>query len=111
MTTNIIVEHTGHIDITEPNDNPLCLDDIISICKEFNQLGIQSQIDNLLDMGVEEAINSGTVKQKYLPSIKYFLGKIMANPLFGEARDQAQDCLGLIGIYEEAHKQISCILN
>jgi hypothetical protein len=115
-----LVEHlntTVALPTTNDDDNefsiPLCLDDIISICKEFSQLGnqIQSKIENILDMGVEDAINSGKVEQKYLPYIKFFLNKVIENPWFGEARDQARDCLGLIYLYETKHKNAASILN
>jgi hypothetical protein len=118
-----LVEHLNTINMTAAtqattsNDDgfsiPLCLDDIISICKEFSQLGnqIQSKIENILDMGVEDAINSGKVEQKYLPYIKFFLNKIIANPYFGEAGSQAEDCLRLIYLYEVKHKDTTSVLN
>ena len=68
---------------------PLCIDDIISICREYNKLGwqLQQQIENIVELGVEEAINSGEVKQTSLPFIKDFLQAITLNPYFGEAID------------------------
>jgi hypothetical protein len=104
-----------HIDIAAiqqaatSNDDfsiPLCMDDIISICKDFSQLGnqVQTKIEDMLELGVEEAIGSGKVDQKYLPYVKFFLSKITENPFFGEARDQAQDCLRSIYLFETTHK-------
>jgi len=96
---------------TQTNDSsiPLCLDDIISICKDFSQLGnkVQYKIETILSIGVEEAIRSGEVEQKYLPFIKFFMKQIIANPLFGEARDQAEDCLRLINLHESKHINIA----
>ena len=85
---------------------PLCIDDIINICQDFSKLGYsaQAQIDAILIMGVEEAISSGKVKQEYLPHIKFFFGRIIDNPYFGEASDQASDCLRSIEEFEEKHK-------
>jgi hypothetical protein len=85
---------------------PLDITDIISICKDFNSLGwqIQTQVENILEVGVEEAIKSGNVKKESLPRIKFFLRKICGNAYFGDAVSQAQDCIRLIQDYEEAHQ-------
>lgn len=85
---------------------PLDISDIITICKEFNKLGwqIQHQVDNILDVGVEEAIRSGNVKKESLPHIKSFLRAIGQNAYFGDAVSQAHDCIRLIQEYEENHK-------
>jgi hypothetical protein len=85
---------------------PLDISDIISICRDFNSLGwqIQQQVENILEVGVEESIKSGNVKQESLPRIKYFLRKICDNAYFGDAVSQAQDCIRLIQDYEEAHQ-------
>ena len=85
---------------------PLCINDIISICKDFSHLGfqIQNQIDNILEIGIEEAINNGSVKQISLPHIKFFLCRICDNPYFGDASLRAQDCLTLIKQYEDKYQ-------
>ncbi len=85
---------------------PLDISDIISICKDFNSLGwqIQNQVEHILEVGVEESIKSGFVKQQALPHIKYFLFKICRNAYFGDAVSQAQDCIKLIQQYEEKYK-------
>jgi hypothetical protein len=85
---------------------PIDISDIISICKDFNNLGwkIQNQIENILEVGVEESIRSGFVKQESLPHIKYFLYKICKNAYFGDAVSQAQDCIKLIHQYEDKYK-------
>jgi hypothetical protein len=94
---------------TEKDDEfsiPLDISDIISICKDFNSLGwqIQNQVENILEVGVEESIRSGNVKQESLPHIKFFLRKICDNAYFGDAVSQAKDCIYLIQEYEEQHQ-------
>jgi hypothetical protein len=85
---------------------PLCMNDIISICKDFTSLGwqIQNQIENILEIGLEESIKSEYVKQESLPHIKFFLQQVINNPYFGEAGNQSQDCLDLIKQYEYKYK-------
>lgn len=85
---------------------PLDISDIISICKDFNNLGwkIQNQIEHILEVGVEESIKSGFVKEESLPYIKYFLHKICKNAYFGDAVSQATDCIELIRQYEEKYQ-------
>lgn len=87
---------------------PLDISDIITICREFNKLGwqIQNQVENILEVGVEESIKSGIVKQQSLPHIKSFLRAISRNAYFGDAVSQAHDCIGLIEAYEAKHKTI-----
>lgn len=104
---------------TKPSDEkdeeysiPLDISDIINICKDFNSLGwhIQNQIENILEVGVEESIKSGHVKQQSLPHIKHFLRRICGNVYFGDAASQAEDCLKLIQSYEEKY-QIQYVSN
>lgn len=85
---------------------PLDISDIITICREFNKLGwqIQNQVENILEVGVEESIKSGIVKQQSLPHIKSFLRSIGNNAYFGDAVSQAEDCIKLIVGFEEKHK-------
>lgn len=85
---------------------PLDISDIINICKDFNNLGwqIQKQIENILEIGVEESIKSGFVKQESLLHIKFFLQQIYSNPYFGDAAYQAQDCIELIQQYEDKYQ-------
>jgi hypothetical protein len=85
---------------------PIDISDIINICKDFNSLGwqIQQQVENILEVGVEESIKSGFVKQESLPHIKYFLRRICDNAYFGDAVSQAQDCIRLIQEYEEKYQ-------
>lgn len=88
---------------------PLDISDIISICREYNKLGwqIQNQVENILEVGVEESIKSGIVKQQSLPHIKSFLHSICKNAYFGDAVSQARDCIQLIAEYEETHKIVT----
>jgi hypothetical protein len=81
---------------------PLDISDIINICQEFNKLGwqVQNQIQNILELGVEESIKTGIVKQQSLPLIKSFLTSICKNAYFGDAVSQANDCIKLISEYE-----------
>lgn len=91
---------------TEEYSIPLDISDIISICREYNKLGwqIQNQVENILEVGVEESIKTGFVKQQSLPHIKNFLKRICENAYFGDAVSQACDCIELINQYEEKHK-------
>ena len=90
---------------------PLCIEDIISICREYNKLGwqLQQQIENIVELGVEEAINSGEVQQAALPYIKNFLVAITLNPYFGDAADQSKCCIALINQYQETNKIVSAL--
>ena len=85
---------------------PLDISDIISICKEFNKLGwqIQNQVENILEVGVEESIKSGIVKQQSLPYIKSFLYAVSKNAYFGDAVAQAKECINLISEYEGIYR-------
>lgn len=109
------------LDVIETNTNeekddefsiPIDISDIISICRDFNSLGwqIQQQVENILEVGVEESIKSGFVKQESLPHIKRFLRKICDNAYFGDAVAQARDCIELIHNYEEKY-QIKYVSN
>jgi|SRR5271154_2449056 len=90
---------------------PLDISDIISICQEYNKLGwhIQHQVENILEVGVEESIKSGNVKQIALPHIKSFLLSICRNPYFGDAVSQAEDCIQLISTYQEKNRTVSVL--
>lgn len=90
---------------------PLNISDIISICREFSKLSwkVQSQVENILELGVEEAIKIGIVKQESLPHIKDFLLSICQNPYFGDAILQAEECIFLIDDYYD--KYTNSVLN
>lgn len=98
--------HANSIENEEEYSIPLDISDIINICREYNQLGwsIQSQVENILEVGVEESIKTGSVKQESLPKIKSFLKAISRNAYFGDAVSQAHDCIKLIQEYEAANK-------
>lgn len=100
-----LVSQTSNESDDEYN-NPLDISDIINICREFNQLGwqIQSQVENILEVGVEESIKTGKVKQSSLPHIKKFLNAICRCVYFGDAVSQAYDGINLITEYEDKYK-------
>lgn len=85
---------------------PIDITDIITICREYTKLNwqIQNQMENILELGVDKAIESGFVSKTSLPSIKNFLKRICDNAYFGDAVDQAKDCIELISKYEDKYK-------
>ena len=95
------------------NDIPLDISDIISICKEYSKLGwkIQSQVEIIIELGVQEAINTGVVKSQSLPYIKSFLEQITKNVYFGDSTYQAQECMDLISQYEANNRVVLSTLN
>ena len=91
---------------------PIDISDILSICREYNKLGwqIQNQIESILELGVAEAINKNIVKKESLPHIKSFLKSICKNAYFGDAVNQADECIFKIKEYESSVKS-NIILN
>jgi hypothetical protein len=99
--------------LIDKNDSfsiPLNISDIISICREYHKLGwqLQYQIESLLEVGVEQSIKDGHVKANSLPFIKDFLQRIVGNVYFGDASQQAEECIYLL---EEYHQQDISPLN
>lgn len=94
-------------------DIPLDISDILAICKEYQKVGyqIQNQIDSILELGVEEAITSGVVKESSLIFISDFLHKIAANPYFGDSCSQAKTAAWLIKDYQSINKPQTIVLN
>jgi hypothetical protein len=92
---------------------PLDLGDIMSICREYADLGgkIQTQIESILENGISDSIKSGSLQRASLPHIKNFLKQIIKNPYFGEATSQANDCIYLIDKYEDENFQNKILLN
>ena len=105
MTTN------GIKCVDDEYDIPLDISDLISVCREYNKLGwqIQNQVESILDMGVQQAVEAGLVKRESLPHIKSFLNAICKNAYFGDAADQANACIYLIDEY--LIKMSTCQLN
>jgi hypothetical protein len=101
-------EFTLHTEVTEKEEEsiPTDMSDIIKVCKEYALLGmnIQSQIDNLLEFGVERSISKSLVKKESLPFIKEFLKSITENVYFGDAVDQADEVIVLIDRYLNKNK-------
>lgn len=85
----------------------LDISDIITICKKYSVLGyqIQNQIGHIVELGIDEAINSGNVNVKALPYIRDFLKSIMENGYFGEACNQSAGVVLLIDDYELKHPE------
>lgn len=84
-------------------DIPLDITDIISVCQEYNRLGfkIQNQIQNILEMGVEEALKTKVVQYESLPYIKDFLKSICGVIYFGDAAEIAQEVILKIDLFQE----------
>ena len=103
---------TNVVNVDEEYSIPLDISDIINICREFNKLGwqVQTQVEHMLEFGVEESIQSGMVNKQSLPHIKSFLNALYRNPYFGDAASQANDCIKLISKYEDKTK-INLMLN
>jgi hypothetical protein len=82
---------------------PLDISDIMLICREYHKLGyqLQFQIESLLEIGVEQSLNKGLVKNNSLPIIKDFLKRIVGNVYFGDASEQAKECIYLLDMYEQ----------
>lgn len=97
---------------TESNEDefqtPIDISDILSVCKEYSRLGwqIQNQVEYIAENGVDDALKTGTVKVNSLPLVKNFLKVVRDNPLFGDAADQADECVALIEIYEMNHPEL-----
>ena len=93
---------------TDDIDIPIDISDIINICKEYSKLGwhIQNQVECITDLGIEEAISSGKVKVTALPHIKDFLYSVSNNMYFGDAAEQAQDCIALIENFENKNPDL-----
>lgn len=88
---------------------PLDIEDIMLICREYSKLGwnLQSQIEAILDVGVETALKNGQAKREALPHLKEFLQQIINGVCVGNAASQAIDCIDLINHYQTHNKQIS----
>jgi len=111
MIVKKIAAENFSANVEEEFSIPLCIDDIISICKEYNNLGsnIQNYMDMMFDIGVEQSIKSGRLNKQYLPHIKNFLKAIESNPYFGDAQNLAGDAIKLIEDYENANKKSNVI--
>lgn len=92
---------------------PMNISDILEVCKEYSRLGwqIQNQIEYISEMGIEESLKNGKVKIASLPLIKNFLKAVSQNPLFGDATEQADECVALIENYELTHPELKAMVN
>ncbi len=85
-------------------DIPLDLTtDILSVCREYSMLGwqIQQQVENIVELGIQDAITSKAVSVSSLPHIRAFLQQVVRNPLFGDAADQAERAVAMIDAYTD----------
>lgn len=104
MTANQLnLSKSAEIQNDEEFSIPLDLSDILNICREYSMLGwqIQSQVENIIENGVEESIKSNLVKRESLPFIKSFLKAIGKNVYFGDAISQAEECINRINLFLE----------
>lgn len=92
----------------EEEQAPIDINDILTICKEYHKLGwnIQSQIDVLMEIGIEQSIKKKIIKPAALPHIKEFLKQIVGSPYLGDAREQAEECILMIELFEDKHPQL-----
>ncbi len=67
---------------------------------------IQNQVEELTEIGIDEAIKIGSVKVTALPHIKDFLCAVSNNMYFGDAADQAKECIALIEIFETKNPEL-----
>lgn len=116
MRTNVFDEltlQTTTVNQTESNEEtyssiPIDISDIINVCKEYTKLGwqVQNQVETIMEIGVDEAITSGTVNIIAIPHIKDFLYGICKNAYFGDAAEQAYECINMIELFEEEHPSL-----
>jgi hypothetical protein len=90
-------------------DIPLDITDILSVCREYSMLGwqIQQQVENIVELGIQDAIDTRAVSISSLPHIRAFLKQVIANPYFGDAVAQAEKAVMLIDTYTDTHP-ITC---
>jgi hypothetical protein len=87
---------------------PLNLFEIIDICKEYNNLNtyLQKQISNIMSEGISHCIENKLVDQKSFPELISFFEKIINNQYFGEARDQAIECVQVMSLCVPKHNKV-----
>ena len=97
-----LIEFSKPKETNEYLDIPIDITDIITVCKEYSNLGsnLQNQVESILDLGIEESIKTGKVKLQSLPHIKFFLKSIVNNPYFGDATDQCNEIIDIITLYQ-----------
>lgn len=89
--------------LAEKTGAPIDINDIMSLCKSYSQLGysLQHQVETILSRGIDQAIESGIVSLSSLHLIKDFLQQIEGNFYFADAADQAMECIRAIESFEE----------
>jgi hypothetical protein len=98
----------NEIEMNEEPITPLCMYDILTVCKEYHRLGwnMQHQIEAIIEYGVEQAIDERMVDVAALPHIKHFLKGIASNFYFGDAQLQASEVVKLIKHFERTRPNI-----
>lgn len=101
-------DNSGLVSNDETYNIPIDISDILTVCREYSQLGynIQHQIEQMMEVGVEEAVNSGMIKAQVLPLIRSFLQSICANCFFGDACDQAYSAIMMLDDYTMKYPQL-----
>jgi len=104
--TNVSNKLNGSIENVEETklDLPTHIGDIIDICEQYSMLGwsVRHQIKHLLEVGIDEAIQDGTVNVEALPHIRDFLESI-TEKMFGDVIDQCYTAMMMIDDYELKH--------
>lgn len=118
MSTNlfdepILLEKNESVSSDETFNIPICMEDIITVCKEYSKLGynIQHQVETIMELGIVEAISNGTVNVEAIPHIKHFLVGVAQNVYFGDACNQANDCIDMIEAFEEQYPKLFKVIS
>lgn len=100
--------NSSNVQYNEPLDTALNITDILAVCKQFSQLGwkIQSQLEYILEYGIEEAIQSNRIDAQTLPHIRDFLQLICENGYFGDAADQSLELLMMLDDFAAHHPEL-----
>lgn len=108
--TNIANKLNGSMEVenTEETklDLPTDIGDTLEICKQYMMLGlnIQTQLEWLIELGIEEAITERKVNVEALPHIRNFLENI-TEKMFGDIIEQSYEVMMMIDNYELTHPQ------
>lgn len=86
-------------------DIPIDISDILTVCREYSQLGwqMQQQLEYVMEVGIEEAISSGKVNANVIPLMRDFLRVICQNAFFGDASDQSYQAIMMLDDYVAKH--------
>jgi hypothetical protein len=89
----------------ETLDIPIGLSDLISLCQAYTEMTwqIRQQANDLIELGIDDALKTQAVSASSLPHIKSFLQQVQRNPYFGDAVAQAQEAIWLIEEWQLAN--------